>query len=802
MAGRFADGATLGQYRILSLLGKGGMGEVYLAEDTRLGRKIALKLLSEEFTRDAERVRRFEQEASAASALNHPNILTIHDIGRAGDVHFIATEFIDGATLRQRMHGGSLTLRETLDIATQAAGALAAAHAGGIVHRDVKPENIMLRRDGYLKVVDFGLAKLTERMAPGTEPEAVTVGSLVATDPGRVMGTVQYMSPEQARGLQVDERTDLFSLGAVLYEMVAGRAPFGGATTTDIIVSILQRDPEPLAKYAAGVPEELERIVAKSLAKDREERYQTAKDFLIDLKRLKQKPETDTELARSTSAPVATTSSAEYVVGEVKRHKGAMAAAVAVLALASSWFYFRGGHKTVESLAVLPFANVTADPNAEYLSDGLTESIISSLSQLPRLTVMSRNSVFRYKGKDTDAQKAAQDLKVDAVLTGRLTRRGDNLAVSVELVDARNNSQIWGEQYNRKLADLQAVEGEISREISEKLKLKLTGEQKDRLAKRSTQNAEAHRLYLQGRYYFYRVGEDQVRKGIDFFNQAIEKDPGYAAAYAGLADSYWALSDWYFPPREAMPKAKEAARKALALDDKLAEGHTSMALIRMNYDWDWAAAERDFQRAMELSPGYALAPHQYGWLLAYTGRLDESLVQFRRAQQLDPLSLLVAVDMNLPFYFKRQHEQALEGYRKALEMDPNFFLSHIGLGINYAVLRRLPEAVAAMDKAMALENQPFVIGNAGYAYGLAGKTGEARKLLDELKQRARQRYVSSQFMAQIHLGLGEKDLALQWLEKAFEERSIIMPWLKLDPMFDPLRKDPRFVELVRKVGFP
>lgn len=801
MAGQFDAGATLGQYRIISLLGKGGMGEVYLAEDTRLGRKIALKLLSEELIRDAERVRRFEREARAASALNHPNILTIHDIGKSGEVHFIATEFIDGSTLRERMRGRALTLRETLDIATQAAGALAAAHAGGIVHRDLKPENIMLRRDGYVKVVDFGLAKLTERMAPETGPETVTVASL-ATDPGRVMGTVQYMSPEQARGLAVDERTDLFSLGAVLYEMVAGRAPFGGATTTDIIVSILQRDPESPAKYATGVPEELERIVAKALAKDCEERYQTAKDFLIDLKRLKQKSEIDTELARSTSTPVATTSSAEYVVGEVKRHKASMAAAVAVIALASSWFYFRGGPKTVESLAVLPFANVTTDPNAEYLSDGLTESIISSLSQLPRLTVMSRNSVFRYKGKDIDAQKAAQDLKVDAVLTGRLTRRGDDLAVSVELVDARNNSQIWGEQYNRKLADLQAVQAEISREISEKLKLKLTGEQKDRLAKRSTQSAEAYQLYLQGRYYFYRVAEEQVRNSIEFFNRAIEKDPSYAAAYAGLADSYWALADWSFPPKEAMPKAKEAARKALALDDKLAEGYTSMALIRMQYDWDWEGAERDFRRAAELNPSYALAPHQYGWLLAYIGRLDESLVQFKRAQQLDPLSTLVAVDLAMPFYFKRQYEQALDLDRRALDMDPSFFLAHVTLGMHYAALRKFPEAVAAMDKAKALEDQPFVIGYAGYAYGMAGKTGEARKLLDDLKQRAKQRHVSSQFMAQIHLGLGEKDLTLQWLEKAFEDRSIVMPWLKMEPMFDPLRKEPRFQELVRRVGFP
>lgn len=801
MAGQFDAGATLGQYRIISLLGKGGMGEVYLAEDTRLGRKIALKLLSEELIRDAERVRRFEREARAASALNHPNILTIHDIGKSGEVHFIATEFIDGSTLRERMRGRALTLRETLDIATQAAGALAAAHAGGIVHRDLKPENIMLRRDGYVKVVDFGLAKLTERMAPETGPETVTVASL-ATDPGRVMGTVQYMSPEQARGLAVDERTDLFSLGAVLYEMVAGRAPFGGATTTDIIVSILQRDPESPAKYATGVPEELERIVAKALAKDCEERYQTAKDFLIDLKRLKQKSEIDTELARSTSTPVATTSSAEYVVGEVKRHKASMAAAVAVIAVASSWFYFRGGPKTVESLAVLPFANVTTDPNAEYLSDGLTESIISSLSQLPRLTVMSRNSVFRYKGKDIDAQKAAQDLKVDAVLTGRLTRRGDDLAVSVELVDARNNSQIWGEQYNRKLADLQAVQAEISREISEKLKLKLTGEQKDRLAKRSTQSAEAYQLYLQGRYYFYRVAEEQVRNSIDFFNRAIEKDPSYAAAYAGLADSYWALADWSFPPKEAMPKAKEAARKALALDDKLAEGYTSMALIRMQYDWDWEGAERDFRRAAELNPSYALAPHQYGWLLAYIGRLDESLVQFKRAQQLDPLSTLVAVDLAMPFYFKRQYEQALDLDRRALDMDPSFFLAHVTLGMHYAALRKFPEAVAAMDKAKALEDQPFVIGYAGYAYGMAGKTGEARKLLDDLKQRAKQRHVSSQFMAQIHLGLGEKDLTLQWLEKAFEDRSIVMPWLKMEPMFDPLRKEPRFQELVRRVGFP
>ena len=544
-------GQQIAYYKILSSLGAGGMGEVYLAEDTRLGRRIALKLLPAQFTTNAERVYRFEQEARAASALNHPNIVTIHEIGRADSTHFIATEFIDGETLREHSGDRALKLNEALDIAAQVASALEAAHAAGIVHRDIKPENVMLRRDRIVKVLDFGLAKLALPQVLAVDSEAQT-RSKTKTNPGLVMGTVQYMSPEQARGQEVDARTDIWSLGVMFYEMVTGRAPFQGETPSHMIVSILESEPPPLA-IDVEAPVELERIVTKALRKDMNDRYQTASELAIDLTNLRHELEVEARMKRpphphtgdgiitaksdsgsaagavATTGDVATprsTSSAEYLVSEIKRHKRAavLAATVVVAVAAVTYlFYPKGGGEVIDSVAVLPFVNATADPNTEYLSDGISDSVINSLSRLPNLKVISLNRALRYKGQQVDAQAVGRELNVRAVLIGRLTQQGDGLAISTELVDVRDNRRLWGEQYSRKLSGILVVQEEIARKISEGLRLRLTGEEKKQLAKQYTENTEAYLLYNLGRQNFNKYTKEAFEKSIEYYEQAIEK---------------------------------------------------------------------------------------------------------------------------------------------------------------------------------------------------------------------------------------------------------------------------------------
>ncbi len=605
-----AKSTRLGPYEVISPLGSGGMGEVYLAEDTRLHRKVALKILPAVLASDRNRMHRFNQEAMAAAALNHPHIAHIYEIGEGEGVQFIAMEYIDGDTLRHRINEG-MKLLEILEIASQTSSALVAAHGAGIIHRDIKPENIMVRRDGYIKLLDFGLAKLSEPEGKTTDTDMPTK-AMINTGAGTVIGTVNYMSPEQAKGIHIDARTDLWSLGAVLYEMVTGHLPFRGETSAESISLILQREPAPLTRFAHEVPAELERIVTKALTKDREERYQTAKDMLIDLRNLKRKLEVDAEIERtvapelrhsaSTSsgqgAPatasgavaaavpasaVPASSSIEYVVSRIKRHKLVAAITLVLLVIAIvalGVFLYRRPPRTgvtIDSIAILPFVNQNNDPNTEYLSDGIPESIINSLSQLPNLKVMSRNSVFHYKGKEIDAQTVAKELKVQSLLTGRVTQLGDGLSINVELINAQDNRSIWGQQYNRKLADVFAVQEEIAKEISEKLRVKLSGTERQQLAKRSTENLKAFQYYTQGRSYAQRRTREDLLTAIRYCENAINEDPNYALAYAGLADAYQQLAvRAYIAPLEGRRKAEEYARKALALDENLAEAHAEL----------------------------------------------------------------------------------------------------------------------------------------------------------------------------------------------------------------------------------
>ena len=790
-------GLTIGRYQILELLGAGGMGEVYLAQDKHLLRKVALKTLPGYLTRDEELVRRFQREARSVSALNHPNILTIHEIGEVDSCHFMVTEFIEGETLRQRLTRGPLKIEPALDIGSQVASALCAAHQVGITHRDIKPENIMLREDGIVKVLDFGLAKLTERK--GDDSEATT---LFHTKQGTVLGTAHYMSPEQARGLPLDARTDIFSFGVVLYEMVTGETPFAGETTTDVLASILTVEPPPLSSSQPQVPPELDQITSKALGKAREERYQDIRELLSHLQKLKQRLEFE---ATNPIMPGRNTSSAEYVVATIRRHRTSVAAVIAIFLLITTlgiaYSFFNTKARAIDSLAVLPFVNSTADPNSEYLSDGITESIIYSTSKLPRLRVIPSSSVFRFKGKGIDPQTAGHELGVTAVMTGRVNQHGDDLLISAELIAVRDNSLLWGQQYTRKLADLLTVQEEIAREISERLRTRLTIEEQKQFSKRYTGDVQAYQLYLKGRYYWNKRTRDGYKKATEQFEQAIEKDPSYALAYAGIADCYNVLSSYGIAsPRESIPKGEAAARRALEIDGDLAEAHTSLAYVKYQYEWDWVGGESEFRRALELNPNYSTAHQWYALELAGMGRMTDALREINRAQELDPLSLIANVNAGWIFYHARQYDRALEQIRKSLDMDPTFARGHWAISEPLEQQQKYQQATTELEKARQIDETPIMLALLGHLYAVTGKTSDARRIVTQLNALSKQAYLDPYFLAEIHTALGDRDQAFQELEKAYEQRSSWLVWLKVEPKFDNLRDDARYTSLLKRIG--
>jgi serine/threonine-protein kinase len=831
----------IAHYRILRRLGKGGMGEVLLGEDTKQhGRKVALKVLPPEVTKSESRLRRFKQEARAVLALNHPNILTIYEIGQTVDTHYIATEFIEGETLRHCLWRGPMKLDETLGVGIQIAMALEAAHTAGIIHRDIKPENVMLRqdkfvRDRFVKVLDFGLAKLTDREAPVNDPEAVTI-PITETSPGAIMGTTGYMSPEQALGENIDERTDIFSLGVVLYEMVAGQPPFKGKTDSHTRVSIIDHDPVPLVQHVATVPRQFERIVSKALAKDRLKRYQTITDLKIDLEQLRDElhvsdtQESTREPVRATQAdllasPPTTVRSQIATVAEsttassgihdkpADRRKRWLAYAAGVLALlviVAGAIKFFSSSPAINSVAILPFVNDSKDPDAEYLSDGITESIINSLSQLPNLRVMSRNAAFRFKGSNLDPLEAGRNLNVGAVLIGRLVKRDDRFVIKTELIKVADGSQLWGAEYNSSLADIFSVQDEVSKKISQSLRLRLSGEDEEKLAKRYTKDAEAYELYLKGRYYWNRRNEDGFRKGIDYFKRAEEKDPTFALAFSGLADSHALLCDiGVVRPADEMPKAKAAAEKAVEADPTLAEAYTSRAFVRLAYDWDWLKAQNDFQQALKLNPKYPTAHQWYASYLMQMGKFSLAKAEIEEAQKLDPLSPIISANNGLYSYYEHNYDDAIAKYKVTLQSDPDFWVARHYLALAYvqkgmhqeaiAELRKLikaPESGPIPDKVVEAESE--AVASLGFAYGMAGKQAEARAIIDQLDALSKRRYVSPLYSAIVYAGLKENDKAIEYLTNAYEARHPGLVLIRIEPMFDGLRSDERFKQLIKR----
>jgi len=773
----------IGHYQILKKLGAGGMGEVYLAQDTRLGRRAALKILPDNVASDNDRMSRFTREAKAASALNHPNVATIYDVGNANGTRFIAMEYVEGRTLAARIADSALAANEIIEIALQLADALDAAHATGITHRDIKPANVMVTPRGQIKVLDFGLAKISG-------PDAATGDSQLptfdGTMPGLVMGTVDYMSPEQVLGHEVDHRSDIFSLGVVLYEMAARRRPFSGTTPTETMDRVLNAPYESIGADTK-FPVELDRIVRKCLEKDRERRYQTARDVLVDLKNLQRDGN-----SKLSARPRSLSSKAIPAV---------VAVAVLVVAVVLGFAWWSSLNQSIESVAVMPFSNEGGKPETEYLADGITESVISNLSQLSRLSVQSRSSVFRFKGLKIDPQLAGQEMNVQAVVVGRVVPRDDRVAISWELIDVGDGHQIAGDQFERKLDDLLLVQTDIAREVSTNLQPRLSEAERQNIAKPPTENPEAYQLYLKGRFASSQVTEEGFNEAIKYFTAALDRDPKYALALVGLADSYIGLGTDYMSPIEAMPRAKSYVEQALRLNDNLAEAHSSLGIIRLIYDWDWPAAEREFKNNLSLSPQTV---ETFTCSLHYAdpmGRNEEAIKGIRRALKVDPYSMSTNLELGCASYYGHHYEQAIIQSKKALTMYPGHAGLTFGLARALTQTGMYKEAIDALSAAKTSSgNWPPIVAELGYANGRTGNEAEARKTLHELEEQSVRRYVDPYLLAVIHFSLGDKEQTFAWLDKAYDQRSGWLPWLTLEPKWTDLHSDKRFTELARRVG--
>jgi serine/threonine protein kinase/tetratricopeptide (TPR) repeat protein len=782
---QFAARARLGPYEIEAPIGAGAMGEVFRARDTRLHRTVAIKVLPHDRVADPDRKRRFLQEARAASALNHPNIVVIYDISSEAGTDFLVMEYVRGKNLKDLITPQGLPFADVCRYGAQISSALAAAHAAGIVHRDIKPANIMVTPEGQVKVLDFGVAKLTEPV----NAEGETRTQIQLTTPGIVVGTVAYMSPEQTRGENLDGRSDIFSLGSVLYEAATGRLPFQGASMLAVMHEIATRVPPAPSGLHADLPPEFDRVVERALAKNRQDRYASAAELGAVLQVL-------AGPSPSLTVPVAQARPKRW-------WRLAGAAAVAALLIAGALaYYLLPSRGAIDSIAVLPFTNASNDPNLEYQADGLTEELINSLTQAPNLKVMARATVFRYKGRALDPQEIGKQLGVRAVLMGRIVRMDDRATVQADLVDTKDGSQLWGRQFNRPVAELQAIHEEIAQQVVGKIQPG-GGEQK-RLAKRHMVDPQAYDLYLQGRRALADVTAPRIRQSMVYFQQAIARDSNFAAAYAGLADSYSYLGIFELEaPREVMPKAKEAALKALELDTETAEAYTSLGIVQSLYEWDWVGSEKRFRRAVELNPGGAYDQHWLGHYYESVGQWQDARNQMQKALALDPLNPMYGEDLGYDLFLAHRYDEAAQILRKVVELDPEDAVGRAFLALALEAKGLRGESLIQNDVALKYSGgATFVLGTIGGIYCRSGKPEEARKMLAQLRTQAKQGYVSPLQQAVIHFALGERDEGFRLLSAAAEDRSVNLQYEGPDPALDPVRRDPRFVSLRQKLGLP